>query len=140
MLKHVLGCSKATLFPLDFHTVKLTTSKLNRERKKCVHQIEIVNQRDHSSTTVAALCREEKDLCKEPLFDNIKDVKNDLIVSEDGTKLAILVRQSKRRGGPSFIIQAEFGAKAKSSDSKAKAGDASVQAHAALHSHSSTKK
>lgn len=99
-----------------------------------------MNQRDHSSTTVAALCREEKDLCKEPLFDNIKDVKNDLIVSEDGTKLAILVRQSKRRGGPSFIIQAEFGAKAKSSDSKAKAGDASVQAHAALHSHSSTKK
>jgi len=109
----VLGCTKATLFPLDFHTVKLTTSKLNRERRKCVHQVEFADETDNSSTTVAALCRDEKDLCREVLFDNIKSVKKDLVVSEDGTKIAMLVRQSKKRGGASFIIQAEFGAKAK---------------------------
>lgn len=37
LLKHVFGCTKATLYPLDFHTIKLITNKLNRERKKCVH-------------------------------------------------------------------------------------------------------
>lgn len=64
------------------------------------------------------------------MFDNIKSVKRDLVVSEDGTKIAMLVRQSKRRGGASFIMQAEFGAKVKQ-------GDAAVQAHAASHAPSS---
>lgn len=92
LLKNVLGCCRATLFPLDFHTVQLTTTKLNRERKKCVHQMEIENRRDHSSTTVAAICKEDKDLCKEPLFDDVKNPRKDVIVSDDGSKLALLVR------------------------------------------------
>jgi hypothetical protein len=52
---------------------------------------------------LAAICKDETQLCKTILFPTLK-VKDDIMISEDGTKFAILMRQCKKNGGPSFII------------------------------------
>lgn len=108
ILKQTLGCQKATLYPLDFYMVKLTTQGQGRERQKSVHQVEFLDASDNSSVRLAAICKDESELCKTVLFPSLQKLEDDILISEDGTKFAILMRQCKRRGGPSFILQAEF--------------------------------
>jgi len=41
---------------------------------------------------LAAICKDESELCKAVLFSSLQDLEDDIIISEDGTKFAILMR------------------------------------------------
>lgn len=92
ILKNVFGCQKATLYPLDFYVVKATTQNLNKERQKCLHQVEFSDKSDNSSMRLAAICKDESELCKAVLFSSLQELEDDILISEDGTKFAILMR------------------------------------------------
>mgnify|MGYP006096556463 CR=1 FL=1 len=92
ILKNVFGCQKATLYPLDFYVVKATTQNLNKERQKCIHQVEFSDKSDNSSMRLAAICKDESELCKTVLFSSLQELEDEILISEDGTKFAILMR------------------------------------------------
>lgn len=92
ILKNTFGCQKATLYPLDFYVVRATTHNLNKERQKCIHQVEFADRSDNSSMRLAAICKDESELCKAVLFSSLQDLEDDIIISEDGTKFAMLMR------------------------------------------------
>ena len=56
---------------------------------------------------LAVIARSEDDMSKEFVMDTIKDRSQPEVVVKDN-KVAILFRECKANGGPTFAIQAEF--------------------------------
>lgn len=59
--------------------------------------------------SATAIAKNSDELITQLLFSSIKNFEQDIEISEDGTQLAILIRQCKGEvPGPSFILQLEF--------------------------------
>lgn len=87
----------------------MSQSKKKTEANKVpdvLHDIDYVDQHDQQSAKLLAISQNKEEL-GDIIFSSISDPSIASIAIQ-GNKAAILFRQSKRKGLPSFIIQAEF--------------------------------
>jgi hypothetical protein len=110
MLKTVAGFEKITLYPIDYNVVKITTENIGREKKSLIHTVDFNDEHAGAIRRLAAIAGNENELIDEIWFQNIDKVNpNDrIILREKGTMFGLMVPQTKKNGGPSFIIQAEM--------------------------------
>lgn len=111
-VKTFLGCQKVMLIPLDYLLGSIMTGKqfYSPEKLQCVYSIEYCDKADGEARKLAVIARSEDDMSKEFVMDTIKDRSEPEVVVKDN-KVAILFRECKANGGPSFAIQAEYDSK-----------------------------
>jgi hypothetical protein len=104
-VKTFLGCQKVMLIPLDCLLGSIMTGKqfYSPEKLQCVHSIEFCDKADGEACKLAVIARSQDDMSKEFVMDTIKDRTQPEVAVKDN-KVAILFRECKANGGPSFAI------------------------------------
>ena len=105
-VKEAMGLSKICFYPIDYNIVKATTENVSRDKKQYLHVIDFTDKNLGAVHRIAAICKDESNLIKDVLFDGLKqsDPTERMIVGERGKSVSYLIYQSKRNGGPAFIL------------------------------------
>lgn len=96
------------IIPIDYYLGNLMTSRQYNAREKMtyIHSIEFTDSKSGEQRKLAVVARSESDVSKTLALDSITDDNLPSLVVKDNM-LAILFKQEKSGGGPSFILQVE---------------------------------
>lgn len=85
VLDHVkaqLGCTKLTLFPVDYFTTTLLTANLPKEKQSHVHSISYQDEQgDNVPQQLQAICRRPSELCQKIIFKSLRSLHSDVVIS-----------------------------------------------------------
>jgi hypothetical protein len=92
LVKASFGCSKVSLFVVDFYTADLLSANVSREKRNYLRQVAYVDESDSAQRQLTAVSRSPEELCDKVLFKSLKDLRSDVRLSAGGTEFAVMIR------------------------------------------------
>lgn len=91
-VKDLLGCQKVTIFPIDYYVVKMTTKNMPKDKQSWLHTVQFQDENENTPVYIAALARSQEELCTELVFKSLRNLHEELLITNKGKKMGILIK------------------------------------------------
>jgi hypothetical protein len=105
-LKLLFECSKVTLFVFNKRLHEEIFEHLTEEKHRYLHSVNFQDSMTVERTKILAISRSEDELCREMIYPSIVKIHKDALRKKE--QLAVCVRQHKREGDITCIMQIEY--------------------------------